>query len=255
VPALRDHYQCFEWDRPWGDEKVQLVSARPVIDNAAVLHHWILYNNTQPVTDGANEACGGAHPDAANVAGWSPGGQTIELPPDVGLRIEPGGFTLEMHYSNVTGSVQPDASGAEICVTSKFRKNEAAVHWLGTQNLNKLSASGVCTPASRVPVTVLSSTPHMHLQGRRMSTIINRVNGTTETLLDEPFDFNSQVTYSTPAIINPGDTLTTTCDFATPTPFGAGTSQEMCYNFVIAYPAGGLASDIQLFRKYNCAGF
>ncbi|HET9956561.1 MAG TPA: hypothetical protein VFQ61_18795 [Polyangiaceae bacterium] len=255
VPLNKDYYQCFEYDRPWGDEKVQLVSARPIIDNAAVLHHWILYNNTDAVVDGAHTSCGGAHPDAANIAGWAPGGEELHMPPDVGLRIEPGGFTLEMHYSNGTGTLQPDASGAEICVTSKLRKHEAAVHWLGTQNLNKLSATGTCEPSTRVPVTVISATPHMHLQGRHMSTIIHRVDGTTDTLLDVPFDFNSQVTYSTPAIVNPGDTLSTTCDYAMPTPFGAGTNQEMCYNFVIAYPAGGLAPDFQLFRKYNCAGF
>jgi hypothetical protein len=60
--------------------------------------------------------------------------------------------------------------------------------------------------------------------------------------------------YDTPAVIKKGDTLTTTCTFATPTPFGQGTNEEMCYNFVMAYPAGGLAQSLQVLRKYDCAG-
>jgi hypothetical protein len=88
-----------------------------------------------------------------------------------------------------------------------------------------------------------------------MKTVINRVGGGTEVLIDKPFDFQTQVSYKTPAVVHPGDTLTTTCTFATPTPFGESTNQEMCYNFVLAYPAGGLAQFFQLLRKYDCSGF
>ena len=85
-----------------------------------------------------------------------------------------------------------------------------------------------------------------------MTTIINRKGGGTEMLLDKPFDFQTQISYSAQVEIQPGDTLTTTCTFATPTPFGQGTNQEMCYNFVIAYPAGQLAKTFSILRKYDC---
>lgn len=87
-----------------------------------------------------------------------------------------------------------------------------------------------------------------------MKTIINRKAGGTETLIDKAFDFNTQVSYPTPATIYPGDTLTTTCSYATPTPFGEGTNSEMCFNFVTAYPAGALASAFG-FSKNDCTGF
>jgi hypothetical protein len=254
VPTTPDLYQCFQYAPPWGDKKVQVVSARPIIDNDQVLHHWNLYNSADAVADGTNGSCSGAHPNAALVAGWAPGGQDLVLPPDVGLGIQPGGFSLEMHYNNKLGAGQLDASGVELCVTEKLRPNEAAVHWLGTQALNKLSATGTCTPINQGPVTIISSSPHMHLQGRHMKTVINRKGGATEVLIDKPFDFNTQIAYPTPAVINPGDTLSTTCTFATPTPFGQGTNEEMCYNFVMAYPAGGLAQLLQLLRKYDCTG-
>jgi hypothetical protein len=255
VPTTPDLYQCFSYVPPWGTKKVQVVSAHPIVDNAKVIHHWILYNNSGTVTDGANSNCIGAHPDAAQIVGWAPGGQDLALPSDVGMHVDNGGFTLEIHYNNTAGAGQLDASGARICVTDMPRKNEAAVHWLGTQNLNQLNATGTCTPASQVPITILSSTPHMHLQGRHLKTIINRKNGGSEILIDKPFDFQTQVSYPTPAMVNPGDTLSTTCTYATPTPFGQGTNQEMCYNFVIAYPAGALAQSFQLLRKNDCTGF
>lgn len=254
VPTTPDFYQCFDYDPPWGSKKVQVVSAQPIIDNSRVIHHWILYNTPGSVTNGAHAGCSGAHPNAAFIVGWAPGGNGLDLPDDVGLRTEGGGFSLETHYNNTTGGAEPDASGVEICVTEKLRPKEAAVHWLGTQNLNKINATGTCVPVNTGPVTILSSAPHMHLQGRHMKTVINRKGGATETLIDVPFDFNTQISYPTPAVINPGDTLTTTCTYATPTPFGQGTMEEMCYNFVIAYPAGQLGQLIQLLRKYDCTG-
>lgn len=254
VPTTPDLYECFQWAAPWGDKKVQVVSARPIIDNDKVLHHWNLYNVPDKVSDGTNGGCSGAHPNAALISGWAPGGKTLELPDDVGVRTEPGGFSLEMHYNNKLGAGALDASGVELCVTEKLRPKEAAVHWLGTQDLNKLSATGTCAPINQAPVTIISSSPHMHLQGRHLKTVINRKGGTTEVLIDKPFDFNTQISYPTPAVINPGDTLSTTCDFATPTPFGQGTNEEMCYNFVLAYPAGQLAQLIQLLRKNDCTG-
>jgi len=254
VPTTPDLYQCFQYAPPWGDKKVQVVRARPLIDNSQVIHHWNLYNTPDTVADGTNGGCSGAHPNAALIAGWAPGGKNLVLPDDVGLGTQPGGFSLEIHYNNKVGAGQLDGSGVELCVTEKMRPHEAAVHWLGTQNLNKLSATGTCTPFTQTPVTIISSSPHMHLQGRHMKTVINRKDGTSEVLIDKPFDFNTQIAYPTPAVINPGDTLATTCTYATPTPFGQGTNEEMCYNFVMAYPAGGLAQLLQVLRKYDCSG-
>ena len=160
----------------------------------------------------------------------------------MGLRTEPGGFSLEMHYNNQLGAGQLDASGAEFASRKSCAPRRPPCTGWARRALNKLTATGTCTPFnSQEPVTIISSSPHMHLQGRHMKTVINRKGGATEVLIDKPFDFNTQIAYPTPAVINPGDTLSTTCTFATPTPFGQGTNEEMCYNFVMAYPAGQLA--------------
>jgi len=251
VPNTPDYYNCFSWAVPWGNKKVHIVSTKPIIDNSAVLHHWILYNNAGAVQDGAMARCVGAHPDAAFISGWAPGGGEAIMPPDVGLIVNGAGFTLETHYNAKTGG-QQDQSGVELCLTEKLRPKEAAVHWLGTQSLSKINATGTCRPTLSGPVTILSSSPHMHVQGRHMKTVITRAGGAQDILIDKPFDFNTQIAYDTPAVINPGDTLTTTCTYAAPTPFGQGTNQEMCYNFVTAYPAGQLVNGLSFLRANDC---
>jgi hypothetical protein len=253
VPTTPDFYHCFNWAPPWGNKKVQVVGAYPLIDNAAVLHHWLLYNADAAVQDATSSDCIGAHPNAALIAGWAPGGEPTTVPSDVGIGLGTGGFVLELHYNNAIGEGQLDASGVEVCVTEKIRPKEAAVHWLGTQALNKTVATGTCIPKEPKEITILSSIPHMHVQGRHMKTVINRAAGGTEILIDKPFDFETQVGYLTPAVIKPGDTLTTTCTYAQPTPFGEGTNQEMCYNFVLAYPAGALGHGFDFLRKYDCS--
>jgi hypothetical protein len=252
VPTTPDYYSAFDYALPWGSKKIQVIRSRSLIDNDKVIHHWLLYNNVGAVTDGAVGVSFGAHPDASLITGWAPGNEPAVLPPDVGLGIPGQGLTLEVHYNNMLGAGQTDKSGVELCVTEQLRPHEAQISWLGTQALNKVSASGTCTPNLTAPVNILFSWPHEHLQGRHLTTVINRANGTKEMLIDQPFDFNAQIVYPTPTVINPGDTLTTTCTYAQPTPFGQGTTSEMCYNFVTAYPGGALTNGASLLRINDC---
>ena len=112
------------------------------------------------------------------------------------------------------------------------------------------SASGKCVPG-RVnmgpndPINIFAAWPHMHKTGTRMSTIINRVGGGQEVLIDKPFNFASQLSYPTPRrCCSPDDTLQTTCYCDNTTTgaigFGPSTAQEMCYDFLYAYPAHAL---------------
>jgi hypothetical protein len=51
----------------------------------------------------------------------------------------------------------------------------------------------------------------------------------------------NQIAYDTPMLFNQGDTLETICTYDAPAQFGNGTNQEMCYDFITAWPAGALA--------------
>jgi len=257
VPPLDDLYECFYFPVPILT-KMHVLKIEPIVDNAAVLHHFLLYQEpTHVAEDGTHVACGGGHPSASLLTGWAPGGPGVSMPPDVGLQVAQGPeaqFNLEIHYNNTARVANSaDRSGVRICATSKLRKNEAVAHWLGTELIfnspGANSAQSVCNPQQTAHI--ISVSPHMHRTGVHMKTEITRASGAKEILTDRPFDFNDQQIYPVggaagEVIVEPGDSLTTVCNYNNDTnsiiTFGSKTSQEMCYNFVVAWPAGALGS-------------
>ncbi len=262
VPLRNDHYECFEFEIPWGEE-VHGLGFRPVIDDTRVVHHWLLYADDQEGRDGRHYRCSGAHPNSELLAGWAPGGTEIVMPPNVGLKMPAPGsrFVLEIHYNNTAGHTDAaDSSGVEICATSRLRENTAGMHWLGSEGIAMFSGGetnvvGTCSPQSDEPIHILQSWPHMHQLGTRMKSFIIRADDTRETLVDKPFSFESQVSYWTPATIMPGDRIRTVCTYNNTTgglvTFGSGTDDEMCYNFVMAWPIGALTNGESLTSTGN----
>jgi hypothetical protein len=250
VPVEANAYRCFTFPVPFTAGE-QAIAWAPIIDDARVIHHWILYghkNTTMPT------GCG----DTGRVflMGWAPGGQNGMLPPDVGLELpDPGSWlTLEVHYNNsakLTGA--QDRSGVALCTTDTPRPQEAGVLTLGSIQIALPPDGAEHTVTSEFPGTitrllqdqlhVLWTSPHMHLTGTSFKTEIVR-NGQTIPLVDVPtWDFNSQRAYPqdpTKTQILPGDTLRTTCTYknttGAPIRFGENTENEMCFNFVAVYP-------------------
>jgi hypothetical protein len=250
VPVEANAYRCFTFAVPFTAGE-QAVAWAPIIDDARVIHHWILYghtNTTKPT------GCG----DTGRVflMGWAPGGHNGELPPDVGLELpNPGTWlTLEVHYNN--GAKIPNAvdrSGVAVCTTDVPRPQEAGVVTLGSisiaippDNMEHTVMSefpGTITRLLPEPLHVLWTSPHMHVAGTSFKTEI--VRGTqTIPLVDVPkWDFNSQRAYLTdPAktLIMPGDMMRTVCTYKNgtggPIRFGEKTENEMCFNFIAVYP-------------------
>jgi hypothetical protein len=170
----------------------------------------------------------------------------------VGLEMPaPGGFVLlENHYFNTTGSTKQDRSGVRICVTYTQPQNPASLTWLGTEGINiparqQATAAGTCTSwKNNTDVHIFQTVPHMHQAGAHMKTVINRAGGGQEILIDKPFAFADQRAYAVDTVVRRGDTLTTTCTFKNNTArgiqFGTSSTAEMCYNFVVYYPAHAL---------------
>ncbi|HEX5655576.1 MAG TPA: hypothetical protein VFX59_00205 [Polyangiales bacterium] len=250
-PQVTDHYECFNYAIPW-DEKVQGIRFDPLIDDQRVVHHWILYSITEARADGSH-GCGGANRTFVN--GWAPGGQPAVFEGDIGLQMPTKGMTfqLEVHYNNPTNLTDvADRSGVKVCATRTLRKNEAATFWLGSVFISlppgqQTKVTDTCTVPSpgKGPVQLLSVSPHMHQLGSHMKTTVKRAkDGSVETLTDRPFDFRDQTAYPSGVVIQPGDQLTTTCtydnDSTKTVGFGEGTGDEMCFNFVTAYPVNGL---------------
>jgi hypothetical protein len=243
VGAAADKYFNFFFQAPWTG-MAYAKSFRAMIDNHEVVHHWLLYKEGGPVAnDGAVAASPGAHPGGELVHGWAPGGEDLIFPADVGFEMPPNGYTLELHY-NSSNPTAEDSSGIEICVVTTPPANIASLSWLGTDALGGTTASGTCRPASTERIHILGATPHMHVKGRHMEVVINRVGGAREMLHNEPFDFNFQTAYEFDVWLEPGDTITTTCTYSAPANFGEGTNDEMCYFFTLAYPRLALRDNL-----------
>jgi hypothetical protein len=207
----------------------------------------LLYAEAGSGTPGTRRGCSGSHENATLIAGWAPGGDDWIMPAGVGMQL-PADTTyfVEIHYANPRNLNTTDRSGVRVCGTNTLREQTAGTHWLGTENILLLGSgahetTGTCTPNLTEPAHILRSWPHMHRHGAGMFSEIRRAGGARELLLDVPFSFDNQISYETEFTIFPGDRITTTCRYNTDTPFvtfGADTEQEMCYNFVIAWPVG-----------------
>jgi hypothetical protein len=258
-PGSTNQYICFTWRSPFGGSQ-QATAWRPVIGDARVLHHWILYRTATPQTDGGVGPC--AMPgDAVFTMGWAPGGGVFVMPDDVGLELNQGReewLILQVHYWNGAGLDEVrDASGVEICTVDTPRAQTAGVVTFGTVSISipprsrDHMESGTCpSTATRLlsqPLHVLASGPHMHRLGTRFVTDILRGGTSAETLVRvDPWNFDSQTFYRhEPTVqIQPGDAVRTTCWYDNPgsetVGFGERTEDEMCFLFAMVYPVSAL---------------
>jgi hypothetical protein len=257
-----EHYEQFYYTVPW-TEQVSATRVGARYDNMEVLHHWLLFTSAKPVSmNGTHETVIGTQlgDDSALIAGWAVGGRHTIVPDNVELEL-PAPNTLlnvQWHYYNSSGAPQPDRSAILICtVPPGTREHVGSITWLGTEDFfgpvgmppgYKGDFSGTCPNDSAEPIHIFFFWPHMHETGVHMKSVVNRVGGTQEEVFNMPFDFNYQVHYDAEVVLQPGDTITSTCSFENTTdayvPYGPSTKQEMCYQFAFSYPAGALDNGV-----------
>lgn len=257
-----DLYQCFAFQTPY-DVPTQASAWAPIIDDERVVHHWILYRNKTPRTDGEVFPCDGSLQLQADfVAGWAPGGHNMTMPDDVGLELAEAGdwFTLQIHYNNSAGYADAiDNSGVSFCALDTPRPQTAGILSVGTMGINippnatahdEVGTCGFLNTWLWPDLHILGASPHMHEYGRAFSTeLIRTGNMGSEMVTDVPnFTFENQGMYlnDPEIIVHPGDTLRTTCTYDNPNSFpvgfGEGTGDEMCFNFMLVYPIQDLLS-------------
>jgi hypothetical protein len=260
-----EHYEQFYFKVPWPKDTVA-TSYATISDNAAVLHHWLLFSTNETNPEGFHKTAPlptlvGTNP--VLLAGWAVGGPHLVAPDQVGFELpDPGGtINVQWHFYNSTMTDQKDASKVQICTVPKAMvQHIGGVTWLGTENLggNKWTLGAgmpahmmstfttTCTPgrgglAATDSIHIIGFEPHMHRLGKQMSTTIVHMDGTMEKIFDEPFSFGSETHYFKDVEVKPGEKLTTSCTFNNTTdkgvPFGESSDTEMCYQFTFAWPA------------------
>lgn len=248
VPATpQNYYKCFNIASPFTKDE-QAIAWAPVIDNAQVVHHWILYR-----VNGTSEDC---DQSKLFLMGWAPGNDGFIMPGSIGYELpDPGQrMLLEVHYNNPMALRDAkDSSGVAVCTTKTPRPTAAGTVTFGRTgftippNAVNHRVTGTCsalvTAVLREPLTVLSSWPHMHQLGRRFESDLVRLGTRTSLLRVDNFDFHNQIGYPhSNVVIRPGDEVSTTCVFTNPSAntvrYGERTEDEMCFNFAMVYPIG-----------------
>ena len=238
-----DLYQCFTFDAPIdADQFVRRIEV--VVDQSEVLHHVVLLRDPERNAPDGRHVCPGMPQNSDYLYAWAPGGGPIEFP-DGGLRVSPGErFVLQIHYNNAIGKsdvvdtsgvrlFHDDPSGNEYGMVAPgpllFSVPPSAVQ----------DVTGEC--AITQEMTVLAGMPHMHEIGNAFTQILERADGTTEPVITlQNWQFETQLFYSMPLAVHPGDVLRTTCTFDNPTSqtvrSGERTGDEMCFNFMYVTP-------------------
>jgi hypothetical protein len=248
--SFTNTYTCFTFRNPFPSGK-HAVAWAPIIDNSAIVHHWILYGMSSG-TDGAvatGTPCYLATAQGTMVAGWAPGGANAVMDSDLSLDLNYNYYTLQVHHSNRTGSAQTDASGVAFC-TGAPRQNVGGIITLGTSNIaipagaTNYSTTGSCTNISRdgrTEMTIVGTSPHMHLLGTGFRTE-HLGQDDLSFIPVGSWDFDVQRAFpQTPRrVVRPNEVLRTTCTYRNPgtrqVNYGPATTDEMCYDFVTAYP-------------------
>lgn len=270
-----DDYRCFVLD--WPETATKYVTGfgvRPGV--AAMVHHVIAflappeevatYTALDAADPGAGYECfggagGGGRPRW--IGAWAPGIQGTDFPEGTGIKVSAGSkIVLQVHYNTHGAAPAPDLSSVLIRLDDSVAKEAFLMPWTnpawvfqGTMKIPPrstdvgyefaLDPTTVAAAATEdglpngVPLTVYSSTLHMHEHGAKAVLEIERAEGDRECVLDIPkWNFHWQGIYdlAKPKIVRPGDRLKLSCRWNNQEDrsigWGEGTSDEMCLGVV-----------------------
>lgn len=252
-----DQYVCYGFERKV-DSKRHVIGVAPHVDNAAHVHHLLLFQTPEPLPSAPFRCSVSASPAWKLVAGWAPGVGPLELPAAAGYPEEgTTHWALQVHYNNVAAArEQRDESGFDLCTTNQLRRHDAdmlatgglefgipprAKHELSCQYTWGAGPNG--THADGHPdIRIFSVFPHMHKLGRHMSVekLTPGNNRPLPIMAPQPFDFDAQYNRPTDTLVERGDVIRTRCRWENDTDrrvtMGEGTSDEMCFAFLMYYP-------------------
>ncbi|XP_063424230.1 tyramine beta-hydroxylase-like isoform X2 [Mytilus trossulus] len=265
VPNRETNYMCTMFDLPSNGD-FHMIASVPYIDNIYVMHHMLLFgcedtdyvkqtkpNKPEPCLMGVKH-CN----DIISV--WTVGYAGQCASKEFGFRIGVKGYkrvVLQAHWNNPElKDSYVDSSGLTLYYTNKLRPNDAAVMRIGSSYFelppgrSKVEVVGTCSSQCskaqlKGPIYITAAGNHMHYLGEKQKIELIR-NGTKiqDITNEDNYNYDKPVTHSfkIPIEVQPGDELKTTCVFKTTsklnyTYYGQGTNDEMCYGFLIIYPA------------------
>lgn len=258
APTSSDEFRCFVLDAP-ELEAGGFVSAIDVVPgNRKIVHHVTVLADvggiasTRAGPDGsfpcpngsvAHKLEDGRVPNLTWLLAWAPGARPLELPSNVGIRLQPKSrIVMEVHYSPGGTEVEPDRTRVQLVMGSK--KPEYTVSSWGVGNYPRMDVNGngllvgddgvaefripagatnhveemqaVCEVPGPLPIFGLRA--HAHLGGVNLKVDLVR-DGVKQCLLEDQWDFHWQrvYTYDAPIAALPamraGDKIRLRCTY------------------------------------------
>ncbi|MBN3296421.1 MOXD2 protein, partial [Amia calva] len=272
VPPVHTYYYCRIIKAPNLGRKNHIYQIEPIVDHVDLTHHMLLYGCSASVNQTLEGMCYSNNMSPFNfcfkvIAAWGIGGGSFYLPPNTGISIggtnDPAYYRLEMHYNNPSQAQgQVDNSGLRFHYTPELFDHDVGTLHIGLDlipeymlppDTQSFRSYAVCNtsifskvlPGSFPDMNVFAVLLHTHLAGRKMRVAQFR-NGEQIGFLgvNENYDFNLQEFkyLGQTAIIKEGDEMVVECTYNTKnrskvTNLGLSTTEEMCYAFLLYYPA------------------
>jgi dopamine beta-monooxygenase len=261
VPAKFTTYICLGFVLP-NDTDYHIIGMRPIIDNANILHHGVLYGCDRPVTAEEKKApfeCPMLIRGCRNmILAWTVGLKEVCYPSQYGLLMGPHGVQyalLQLHWSNFGNKAGlMDSSGFQMYYTSQLRPYDGVNLQIMNYDITippntpSLTVRGGCSKRctnymGTTKMKIAGAFLHMHLTGRSGKIELIH-NGQSQTLITENnYDYNSpRLTFFDQHVdFQAGDEINVTCNFNTTgknvtTLFGEQTTDEMCLGVLLSYP-------------------
>ncbi|XP_061173636.1 DBH-like monooxygenase protein 2 homolog [Saccostrea echinata] len=265
VPPWETNYYCMTFDL-LTDGDYHLIGSQPLIDNADVLHHMILYGCKDTVfATTTPQSCGMKKQNCDDmIALWAVGFNGDCLHKDSGFRVGVNGYKkaiLEIHWNNPDKRTDHmDGSGMYIFLTKTRRIHNTGILLVGQNYIRipprspRVVVTANCsrTDTSRFivngPVYFTRALNHMHYLGREMKLEYYRDGKKLRDLsyeTDYSYDSPKTFEFTTPIEFRPGDEIITTCVFSSMnmnrTVYkGDATNDEMCLGFLTYHPMENL---------------
>ncbi|XP_053386261.1 uncharacterized protein LOC123538847 isoform X2 [Mercenaria mercenaria] len=284
VPSEETTYMCQVIDLPT-DRDYHLVANKPYIDNINVMHHAVVYGCTDsakiepkhlsPTTCFMNrlEGCQDV------IALWTVGSSGLCYHENAGFRVGKTGYKkalIELHWNNpMHVGTYTDGSGITIYLTPNLRAHDAGMFYIGQSRLEippgkeRYTANSTCTSKCIQRkmvgnIKIVGALNHMHYLGYSATSQMVTNEGKVYHISHEEsysYDTPKFVIFDEPLVVEPEYSLQLTCNYRSTsrseiTYFGEGTSDEMCFTFLVYYPKNKWTGDeCTSFGNYDSCGF
>ena len=246
-----EKWQC---ERKTMTEDVWITRFTPIAPDGT--HHTLLAIDNDPEADGTSDCQVSIERDWTVLFASGLGSPPLNMPDGVAVHIAAGQqIVLNLHLYNFTSAPLNETSAIDVITTDPAGiDNEAQVILVGPLSFNFSTVGenfidSSCTMSGNT--NFFAVFPHMHQLGSHAQVDLT-IGGVTQTVYDEPYDFEQQwFREYDPIPMHSGDQITMHCTYYNPegrfVQFGESSDSEMC--FAISYrfpPLGGTLGNICL---------